>query len=517
MKLNLSIFAEDLSKYQPRTHISTDKLKFHLEFATIYAPKTQLQSNALYLITAEHLADIPLSQLTDKPSFVCVGKPTDTYLNAQVCNAIWVDEGISLFDLHREISQFFILYEKWITSLNIAIINNRSLRTLGELSSKIFRKPLWTWDNNYHTLFSVVDTRHYRIPEGYTKHEDSTPWPLWELNAWIDGGYIDAKEITTYKEPYILPATNLFNYRALAINVFVEKAYAATITVEEIDSEITDRDHALLVYFGEALGRALKKEQAINLSAGDEVDKVIARLLDGQFVAPAELTYTFKGVAWDIHDPIAIVVAEPRNALYTDKMLALTAAKTSEKLKGVIYAVDKHDIVFILNMRLISLSLPKMIDEIHERLIERNYQTKLGIGTIFDDISYLRYFRMQASNAIRIGEAHPQSDSLTSYRFEDYILEFAVKECMKESPPRTLFPQGFTDLYNYDMKNNSNLLNVLKAYLENNMQATETARQLFMHRNTLNKKLKKIQSMLKLDLDDPDTRLLLLLDFKMIE
>ena len=67
--------------------------------------------------------------------------------------------------------------------------------------------------------------------------------------------------------------------------------------------------------------------------------------------------------------------------------------------------------------------------------------------------------------------------------------------------------QALQMLLNYDRLNNSNYVQTLRVYLSNNCNMTQTARQLFLHRHTLIKRLAKISSIGNLNLDDYYTRI----------
>ena len=55
-------------------------------------------------------------------------------------------------------------------------------------------------------------------------------------------------------------------------------------------------------------------------------------------------------------------------------------------------------------------------------------------------------------------------------------------------------------LEEYDRRNRSDLTEVLRCYLQHNGSVKETADELYLHRNTVNYKLKKIESLLHMDL-----------------
>lgn len=68
-------------------------------------------------------------------------------------------------------------------------------------------------------------------------------------------------------------------------------------------------------------------------------------------------------------------------------------------------------------------------------------------------------------------------------------------------------------LENYDKKNDSSLTTVLRSYLKNNGSVKKTADELFIHRNTVNYKINKIEELLNMDLSSLDARLQLSIGF----
>ncbi|MHB1318258.1 MAG: helix-turn-helix domain-containing protein [Anaerolineae bacterium] len=64
-------------------------------------------------------------------------------------------------------------------------------------------------------------------------------------------------------------------------------------------------------------------------------------------------------------------------------------------------------------------------------------------------------------------------------------------------------------LVDYDLEHNTDLVATLRAFFEHNANASETARKLYVHRNTLNYRLRRIAEIVGLDLDSADTRLAL--------
>ena len=54
----------------------------------------------------------------------------------------------------------------------------------------------------------------------------------------------------------------------------------------------------------------------------------------------------------------------------------------------------------------------------------------------------------------------------------------------------------------YDMENDTNLVEFLRVYLENNASPQVVSDKLFIHRNTVNNQLRKIEKIVGIDLSD---------------
>lgn len=69
----------------------------------------------------------------------------------------------------------------------------------------------------------------------------------------------------------------------------------------------------------------------------------------------------------------------------------------------------------------------------------------------------------------------------------------------------------------HDRAHHADLLHTLRVYFRCNGNAIEAARQLFLHRNSLQYRLERIEDVLRCDLKDPQTRLALNLAVEMAE
>lgn len=77
----------------------------------------------------------------------------------------------------------------------------------------------------------------------------------------------------------------------------------------------------------------------------------------------------------------------------------------------------------------------------------------------------------------------------------------------------SLLHPAIATLARYDQMNQSNLLETLQVYLENDRNAQHSANLLYLHRNSLQYRVHRIQDIAGIDLDDPEERAYLRLSF----
>ena len=101
--------------------------------------------------------------------------------------------------------------------------------------------------------------------------------------------------------------------------------------------------------------------------------------------------------------------------------------------------------------------------------------------------------------------------------FSESYIHYIVNEGRISSPGvfnSSLLVQSITKLREYDEQHHTETTRILRSFLENERNATAVASIMHMHRNTVLYHMDKISDLLGVSLDDPETRLQLILAFK---
>jgi len=162
-----------------------------------------------------------------------------------------------------------------------------------------------------------------------------------------------------------------------------------------------------------------------------------------------------------------------------------------------------NDNILIINN--LSLSKPADNRDFLSRLapLIRDYTCKAGISDPFNGLLNLKIHHLQALKALEIGQK--QKPDFWYYQFADFKLSYLRSKLTEDFPSVMLLPAGFQTLLKSDLKNRTEYLKTLSAYLEQGNNISAAAESLFIHRTTFIRRLERIETLSKLNLSDPQT------------
>ncbi len=147
-----------------------------------------------------------------------------------------------------------------------------------------------------------------------------------------------------------------------------------------------------------------------------------------------------------------------------------------------------------------------------------------GISNLFSRLWDIGIAYEQAIIAVDIAGRLKMSDApaVNTQRrfyceFRDYWIYHLLSAGIKSAPvvyKNSFLFDAIESLREYDAAHNTDTLNLLRVYLENERKATVVSAMLHMHRNTVLYHISKIESILAVSLDNPEIRLKLRLAFK---
>lgn len=173
--------------------------------------------------------------------------------------------------------------------------------------------------------------------------------------------------------------------------------------------------------------------------------------------------------------------------------------------------ITTYDGDILLIIRKTSRSNKPVFDQKKLLHILNHYAGYACISNSSEFLTSLPTVYIQAKEALRLGcIMHPDR---RLFYYEDYsmyeMIELASETAHQKLGFRNmvhLCNNEITSLLLYDKKYNTDLVHILHVYLQHERNTTETAKALYMHRNTVLNKIHKIEEIIGDTLDNPNLR-----------
>lgn len=211
--------------------------------------------------------------------------------------------------------------------------------------------------------------------------------------------------------------------------------------------------------------------------------------------------------------PVKSMTAQETDRMYRKIGLYLDSYKFDYTLyvnSGCIY------LLLALNKKYFSIKLldryfSDLLNDLRESLHNENicmcvskiYSNLCDIHYAYEEIRYLLYGRKRMEKSVCY--------------YEDYTMDHLLADIKNQSTVTHIYEEVIGKINAYDNKNKADVKNTLSVLIANDFNLTQAAEKMYLHRNTLYKRVKRVECLLGFDLDNPETRLMLQLVMKLDE
>lgn len=149
----------------------------------------------------------------------------------------------------------------------------------------------------------------------------------------------------------------------------------------------------------------------------------------------------------------------------------------------------------------VSATAQLLKDEIQKKI--NSITVSIGIGGICSDLSEFKQAISEGKKVLQILKRLKRFNCIVDYKELGIFRLFF--EMSNYDEMKKLFNENLLKLKEYDDKNSSYLVKTLNSYLTNNRNLGKTSEELYIHRNTMKYRVKRIEEILNCDLKDGKT------------
>lgn len=506
MRLNLHILKEDLKHLGFQGELSSDPVVMELAYPLpVRQMPVRPEREVLYIIRA---VDLPEEAV--QASVLCIGVPPSQWLGQEL---LYTTQPVEELALLAQVMERFHYYNQWTQRLQQAIDEDLPIQELAERSGEVVGNTIYVQGTFYRVLSQWIpeleDSPFFTAYKEYYATESGCTLSAEEINEMIaDPEYNDAIHAvgpTIYRG---IP----FGYRSLFFNVFVDSTVVARVLFDEIVHPLTNKDFSLIVVFSSYVKKRMMNGDLYYFDRSEDMEEILDCLLSHKLLPEEKIDTFLDNYQWNMEDIYVCFVLKMQSE-NTQSALQPLALQLAKMLMQDCYMVHGDHVAFVCNLTQLRTSRDELYSTILPYL--RDNLLIAGVSTTYRDFKNLYYYYQQALMAERIGKK--KNPMHWYFKFEEYQMDYMVQKCTEKTIAQVLVPEGLQALMEYDRERGHSYTETLRLYLEHDRNIAETIRAAYMHRSTFLYQIKRIQEIIKMDLNDPEVRLLLRMAFRILD
>lgn len=502
MNLNLHVIEDELGSWCMGSYIHGAPEVLTCSHPLPYVAGMGFFDTPVYVAEASSLPEEgPLPRVVN---LVAVGAPSARYLRPPF-NTLVVDGSHTLVEVFERIMGIFARYNEWERDLERAIEDGWSLTDFGGILLGVFGNPINLWSADFKSLLHLCGP----IDREANVLGDRLEALLDAYGVFHDGEYLDANNLHHFAAdpvfgaiadggvPAIYDGGEVGVCRALvhAIKDEVVKGY---LIIDEVNHAIGARDMALAVAVSPCVARALTGLSDAPRVAG-ALDGLLSSLVTGVLVSDEQIDELLLPCGWHRTDEYVVFALKPRAGLESAGNLRALSSYVVRCAQDVRAFLAGPYIALVTNGSKVLFEGREPVEKVVRSMASGLFAA--GQSEPFSNLALLADFYRQACVAVESSLSRESKDVLV--RYADCYVADMMGRCRGDLSLEAAIPAPLQALMRWDERNDGDLVPLLSLYLDHAMNAAETARAAFIHRNTCINKLRLIREVSGLDLSDP--------------
>ncbi|HKR97998.1 MAG TPA: helix-turn-helix domain-containing protein [Candidatus Dormibacteraeota bacterium] len=254
----------------------------------------------------------------------------------------------------------------------------------------------------------------------------------------------------------------------------------------------------------------LDRERAVSETHERLEGEVIETLLAGTYASEAAAADRARRAGLDLNAAVAVLALRPEaSGGHGWEATATRAVRAALQHREVAAGLATHEgaVCVVLPAAEDEPALQRLARALREDVASATSHgaTRAGIGRPRRGVDGVRASYREAEQALSLGRRLPGLGNVIS--FGQLGLHRLLLAMSTHAELRDFHDAVLGRLIDYDQHNHAELLQTLEAYFACNASPTDTAHRLGLHRNTVLYRLRRIEEVGQLQLDDPATRL----------
>ena len=477
-------------------------------FAHLYPSQTEFSPNTLYL--TDHPEYLPRQTECPAHFLLCLPQKKDSadcasrYRKASCL----IVRGCDLQDAEQKLIRFFELNcgKALLSDTLLDILSSESgLQAMVNKMYPVFLNPITIFDAgykliaaNFEQMESFPMAKTIIDNNGFTDNEFEMVNHLNHIH----------KRMMTSDSPLLIHQPEVgCDQLICSINPAHNCGH---IVLTALNRPFSGHEKDFLKILQKAVDQQMKKDEFIRNNKGYHFEYFLRDLLDGKVISSLSGSRSYDYINKDLSMPLYCLTIETARSSSTLSTVHIRSdiENLFPKAKTLLY---NGEIIAVINKENAVPIQPNEIKELQNICSEHGLYA--GLSNSFTDISQLKEYYKQALRAIELGASEDNSPQLFCY--DTYYLRHLSHIFSQKESIRTFCHPVMQKLLAYDKQHGSDLGETLYIYLIYERNLAAAAKALYIHRNTLVYRMKKIDQVVTVDYDSPAERQYIILSYEL--
>jgi len=505
VKLNTDILYDNLSSFITVRHIGPKIQELVLDRPQFYLKNTKPEQHSVYISGSSFL---PYECTMSRDSLlICVGGPPPNSYIRKNRSVFLIDDEIDILSLSNLVNDIFKKYDSWEKKLNDILEYDADITDMVRFSAPFFNNRLIV-----HNNLQIIAMAEPHVASGEIINYDISGGHFVTLtitNDWF-GDFIQEKD---RKGSFY--HTSSVGYKYCVNNIFIFGQYAGGVFIRETFQPFSPSDAACLEFLARYIEAAMEQYNKININYIVSIKRIIANLLGSYPISKEQTIKSLKIMGPDFLSKndrryICFTIRPELCKTVPAEYFCNRIEKMFETCASLVYEDNIVSCAWFDEKELILSDIETKLG-----IFLSEFKLKAGLSNTFIDFTKVRENYKQAICAFEMGILLDPNKNI--FTFQDYVLPYMLMNSTGEFSVEQICPEGLIKLYNSRDSSGVDYWITLTTYLHNGSNAAQTAKDLYLHRNSLYRRLEYIYSAVNMDFNDSNQLFLLQFCIKVLE
>lgn len=459
-----------------------------------------LQKDYIYLIGKDNASEFPVNEFDYISTEWIPGQ-----VNHIFCPNISPEQLMAL------LLDVFRWYQDQETKMDHLVFSNGDLNDLCNLAERAFRNPVCIHDDWFMMIAMSKEMESFMTLD-YSRSGRRGFLP----SKLVEDFKFDTEYLKTYSGVGAALWEGLDPYgtgRSIYVNLLDSGIYKGRLLILEDATVFRSRDYLLAECVAQRAMLILQRKQPGDNWQYHSMDDIFMDILRGVRQDTADISLMLDLMQWDKNDQYACAIIQSQQRDSAEILGHVVHGDLFRLIPNSYVMFVKQQQCVVVNMTKSGLSQRELRYLISP--VCRDYGLYAGVSSPVRGVRELSQAFSQADIALK--QAFYLRNQHWVMPFSVCALDVMLRNIEIGITPMNMVAPELLALKEMDQRRGTQFFDTLKGYLLNERDIPKAAQELIVHRSTLIYRIKKIQTMFSLDLDDPEQRLYLLISLKLME